>query len=174
MKILLTLLTIIFSLNAYSSDLNFFENVKYSKLNYMVNENTLILQSDYLNEQSLKPFESYDFSIESSPCTVLGDYYEKEDDSNTIYTIKVNEKDFKFMCRAVTGMEDNQRRLYLLGSSFECINRPFDFSESKIEDYQYLGSLCKKDKRIKNEVDYAYLELFHPAKYYQIIAAISR
>lgn len=174
MKILLTLLTIIFSLNAYSSDLTFLEKVTYSNLDYMTHDNTLIVKSDYLSEQSLKTFESYDFSIESSPCTVLGDYYDKEDDSNTIYTIKVNDKDFKFMCRAVSGMEENQRRLYLLGSSFECINRPFDFSESKIEDYQYLGSLCSKENRINNKIDYVYLEKFHPSKYYQIIASIIR
>lgn len=169
MKISLTLLTIVLSFNVYASEI-ISEKVKYSNLNYMTHNNTLILQTDYVEDKSLKLFESYDFSVESSPCTVLGDYYSKEDDSNTIYTIKVNDQDFKFMCRTVSGMEDYQRRLYLLGSTFDCISRPFDYSTSKIEDYRYLGSLCKKEEKIKYNVDYSYLALFHPTKYYQLLA----
>lgn len=170
MKTLLTLLTIIVSFNAQSSEPIYKEKVKYSKLNYMTHNNTLILQTDYIKEDTLKNFEDYDFSVESSPCVVLGDYYSQEDDANTIYTIKVNQQDFKFMCRTVSGMNEEHRRLYLLGSTFDCVNRPFDFSKSDVDDYKYLGSLCEKENKLKSNVDYAYLELFHPTKYYHLLA----
>lgn len=168
MRLFFTFFIFIFiSSNAFA-----FENEaeKFKALQYMTHENTLIVETDYASENLMKTFEEYDFTVESSPCNVLGDYYSIEDDSNTIYTIKIDKTSFQFMCRQVNGMKEDHRRLYLIGSTHDCISRPFDYATSEIEDYQYLGSLCKKEKRAKQNIDFVYLELFHPAKYYQVLA----
>jgi len=145
---------------------------KLSSVKYLVSDGTLVAEFDYVNSEQLKAFEDYDFTVESAPCTVLGDYYSSTDDNNTVYTVKVESKDFRFMCRAVVGMKENERRLYMVGSVYDCMSRPFDFSQSKVADYKYFGSMCENDNRSKfiKTVDYSYLELFHPEKYFKIIA----
>ncbi len=167
-KLFISTLSLVFMSNSFAGEIN--ELNKFSSLKYMSFMNTLVTEKDYVSENKLKDFESYDFTVESSPCTVLGDYYSETDDSNTIYTIKIDEQDFRFMCRQVLGMKDNHRRLYLLGSTYECLTRPFDYSNSDIDDFKYLASLCKKDIRENKNIDYAYLELFHSEKYYQVLA----
>ena len=142
---------------------------KFNGLPYLINQGTLVSKLDYISSTELKPFEDYDFTVESAPCTVLGDNYTEKDATNTIYSIVIDEQKFQFMCRQVVGMKDPEfRRLYMLGSNYDCLSRPFDFTQSEIEEYKKLGDLCKGHSRevvVKN-VDYAYLELFHPEKYY--------
>lgn len=142
---------------------------KFQGLPYLVNQSTLISKLDYVSDNELKDFEAYDFTVESAPCTVLGDYYTKDDANNTVYSIVVNEQKFQFMCRQVVGMNKAEfRRLYMLGSNYDCLSRPFDYSTSEIPEYKKLGDMCKKETRsnfIKN-IDYAYLENFHPNKFY--------
>lgn len=146
---------------------------KFRNVKYMIHEGTLLSDFDYVDQKTLKTFEDYDFTVESSPCTVLGDYYSSTDDNNTIYTVKIGDKDFKFMCRSVVGMQENERRLYMLGSVYDCLNRSFDYSRSNIEDYKYFGSMCKDENRqvYQKKVDFSYLELFYPEKYYKVLAA---
>jgi len=145
---------------------------KLSTVKYMIHEGTIIAEFDYANVDTLRNFEDYDFTIESAPCSVLGDYYTASDDNNTVYTIKVGDKDFRFMCRAVSGMDNEKRRLYMLGSVYDCMSRPFNFSDSELAEYQYFGSMCEKTNREKfaKIVDYSYLELFHPDKYFKLLA----
>lgn len=149
---------------------------KISAVKYLVSDGTLVAEFDYVNPEKLKTFEDYDFTVESAPCTVLGDYYSADDDNNTIYTVKVESKDFKFMCRTVVGMKDNERRLYMVGSVYDCMSRPFDFSQSTIDDYKYFGSMCEDSNRSKyiQIVDHQYLELFHPDKYFKLVAYNSK
>lgn len=145
---------------------------KLGKVEYMVHEGTLIAAFDYVDKTTLRKFEDYDFTVESAPCSVLGDYYTPEDDNNTVYTIKVGEKGFTFMCRAVNTMKDDHRRLYMLGSVYDCMSRPFDYNTSELPEYQYFGSMCVDQNREKfaKKIDYSYLEIFHPEKYYKLLA----
>lgn len=145
---------------------------KLGGVKYLVNDGTLIAEFDYVSPEQLKVFEDYDFTVESAPCTVLGDYYSADDDNNTVYTVKVESKDFRFMCRSVVGMKETERRLYMIGSVYDCMSRPFDFSQSKVEDYKHFGAMCENSNRSQyiKTVDYSYLELFHPEKYFKIIA----
>lgn len=170
MKLFFTFLILILSATeSFSFEL---ENDKVNSSEFMVYDNTLILKSDYSASTVMKTFEEYDYTVESSPCNVLGDYYSKDDDSNTIYTIKIGDNKFQFMCRQLKNMSEEKRRLYLLGSTYDCISRPFDYSTSELDDFKYLSSLC--DKKLKNvaKIDYNYLELFHPTKYYQTLASL--
>ncbi len=171
MKQFLILILALFS--AYSlADSNTNEFEKFKSVKFMIYEGTLLTELDYKSADTLRSFEDYDFTVESSPCTVLGDYYDAKDDNNTIYTVKVGEKDFRFMCRSVNGMKEDNRRLYMLGSVHDCLNRSFDYSKSHIDDYKYFGSMCQNENRklYQAKVDYSYLELFHPDKYYRLLA----
>lgn len=171
MKQFLLLTLAFFSTFCFASD----EAEKFREVKYMIHEGTLLAEFDYSNPETLKTFEEYDFTVESAPCTVLGSYYDSQDDNNTIYTIKVGDKDFKFMCRSVSGMKPTERRLYMLGSVHDCITRPFNYSNSNIDDYKYFGSMCEDSNRksYQRKVDYSYLELFHPDKYYRLLASNS-
>lgn len=144
---------------------------KFSTLRYTVYSGTLITEEDYLTNTELKPFEAYDFTVESAPCTALGEYYSKDDANNTIYSLEVGAHTFQFMCRQVSGMgKESYRRLYMLGSSYDCHNRPFDFSKSALSEYRELGKLCSNDNRqeVRQMIEYAYLQTFHPTKFYML------
>lgn len=149
---------------------------KFSSVQYTVFKKTLFTQYDYKPDESIKAFEEYDFTVESAPCTAIGESYSVDDDDNTIYTIEVSNKSFQFMCRKVAKMDGKEmRRLYLIGSAYDCVSRSFDYSTSPVEQYRALGESCKKENResVQKVVDYSYLEAFHPSKYFSLLSAYS-
>lgn len=114
---------------------------------------TMYVQSDFNISGEKRLFKDYDFRTETSPCTVMQKYSPR----TNIYTMKSEKDHLSFECRSYFGSETpDQRRLYLLGSTVDCEDRPWDYQAPYINSLENVLGMCKNKKPLNKEKENLY------------------
>lgn len=114
---------------------------------------TYYSKQDYKEDGKLKTFSEYDFLYETAPCTVIGGAYKENQDTDTVYSVKLDGYDLHFFCRdRNTSLNKNENRLVLIGSYADCKTRTWDYSKSVYGMYKELARLCNYNREpvVKN------------------------
>lgn len=121
---------------------------------------TLFNLNDFNKDGSARTFNEYDFSSESAPCTVMGENFTGVNiqKSQKFYEVEKGSKKFLFNCRSQAGSTYSKMRLYLIGSSADCIQRG-NVSGSMNDFAKQLDRACNghrisKDKPTETDVAY--------------------
>ena len=120
---------------------------------------TLYVKSDFKTDGTKRTFNEYDFTKESSPCTVLREYSPR----SYLYTVEKDKKSITFECRAYYGYDaPDERRLYLIGSMKDCQDRTWDYKAQVLDNYVNTKAMCNYPKRTKenNDIESLYKSWF--------------
>ncbi len=129
-------------------------NIKWSVVDKKVYLRTMYVQADFKENGQKRTFKDYDFRTESAPCTVIQQYSPR----TNIYTITNEKETLSFECRPYFGYDQpDLRRLYLLGSTKDCEDRPWDYHAPFINSFENVLEMCdKKDKSYIQKIETRY------------------
>jgi len=103
---------------------------------------TLIKASDFKADGTAKVLADYDFTTESAPCTVLNAKAPHFGTDPSVAVVKKDGKEFYFICRGVTKIDMEEKRLFLAGTKAECLTRYESYIRHPVKELETAGSLC--------------------------------
>lgn len=103
---------------------------------------TLIKSSDFKADGTAKVLADYDFTTETAPCTVLSPDAKNFGKDASVSVVKKDGKSFYFICRGVTKIDLEEKRLFLAGTKAECLTRYETYIRHPNKDLEAAGSLC--------------------------------
>ena len=122
-------------------------SVQSSKDSVQLYKRTAYLESDFKQDGTLRKFNEYDYSVESSPCTVLPGAKVRPKNQDVFYTLKTEKNgqnvEFLFECRArLSSRPAAEHRLFLIGSYADCKTRAWNYKDSLMTEYRQISNTC--------------------------------
>ncbi|MFK4135890.1 hypothetical protein ACI2KR_26945 [Pseudomonas luteola] len=108
----------------------------------VIYKGSFITQKDFLADGSLKTLNDYDFTKESAPCTAIDPKLEKVGGESVAYKVTRKGNEYIFICRGMTSIDKNERRLFLAGTKYECLSRYESYIRSPNPGLEKASRLC--------------------------------
>lgn len=163
MKLLVAFLVVVLSGCATPSGEPSLQDVMESSRGFVVYNKTGYFESDFRDGGILRTIKEYDYAVESSPCTVLGEVYVALQYNDGFYRVSDKEgRALIFQCRRMS-FDHKVNRLFLVGSAADCSTRTRNYGSTFFSGSRHYAKFCSQKQPTKHarEIHTTYTQMFH-------------